>query len=109
MDLIVTAPKWQEITVTATITPTSLEIADVVRNNVRTSLETFLHPLTGGKGEGWQFGRSPEKSDFYAIIQSISGVDHVDFLEMRPSTAENLSSLSADTLIYSGNHTINMK
>ncbi|GAX37254.1 baseplate J/gp47 family protein [Nodularia sp. NIES-3585] len=109
MDLVVTAPKWQEVTVTATISPISLEAADVVRNKVRQYLEAFLHPLTGGRGEGWQFGRSPEKSDFYAIIQSISGVDYVDSLEILPATELNLSSLSADTLIYSGNHTINIK
>jgi hypothetical protein len=102
VDLVVTVPKWQEISVTTTITPTSLEKADVIRNTVRQSLEAFLHPLTGGRGEGWQFGRYPQKSDFYAIIQSISGVDHVNSLEI------SASSLSADSLIYSGNHTVNV-
>lgn len=107
MDLVVTAPKWQEVTVTATITPVSFDNADIVRNRVKQRLDAFLHPLTGGTGEGWQFGRYPKNSDFYAIIQSISGVDHVNFLEVEiASTEANLSSLSADTLIYSGNHTV---
>ena len=77
-------------------------------NTIKQRLEAFLHPLTGGKGEGWQFGRYPRKSDFYAIIQSIPGVNYVDSLEIS-SLTDNISSLSADTLIYSGNHTINLK
>ncbi|MGK7925565.1 MAG: baseplate J/gp47 family protein [Spirulina sp.] len=105
VDLIVTGPKWQEVTVTASITPVFLEGADVVRTHVKQRLEAFLHPLTGGtKGEGWQFSRYPHKSDFYALIQSIAGVDRVDSLQVDPEPA----SLEADTLIYSGNHNINL-
>ena len=113
MDLVVTAPKWQKVTVTPTITPLSIEEADIVRNLVKQRLEAFLHPLTGGRrGKGWQFGRYPQKSDFYAIIQSISGVDRVDYLEVQPdppSIEEANSFLSADTLIYSGNHTVKLE
>jgi uncharacterized phage protein gp47/JayE len=108
MDLVVTSPQWQEVTVTTTITPVSFDNADIVRNTVKQRLENFLHPLTGGKGEGWQFGRYPQRSDFYALIQSIPGVDRVDFLEVIPSPETNLSSLTANTLIYSGNHVVNV-
>ena len=108
VDLVVTAPKWREVTVTATITPVLLEDADMVRNIVRQHLEAFLHPLTGGTGEGWQFGRYPQKSDFYAIIQSITGVDHVNSLEVELPATEAYSSLGADCLIYSGHHTVNL-
>ncbi|MFN6517021.1 MAG: baseplate J/gp47 family protein [Nostoc sp. CreGUA01] len=107
INLIVTAPKWQEVTITATITPVSLEDAEIVRNRVKQSLEAFLHPLTGGTGEGWKFGRYPQKSDIYAIIQSISGVDHVNSVEL-PATQTN-SLLNADSLIYSGNHIIKLE
>ncbi|MEY2831075.1 MAG: hypothetical protein RLZZ574_333, partial [Cyanobacteriota bacterium] len=105
MDLIVTAPKWEEISVIVTIVPVSFDNADLVRNMVKQRLEAFLHPLTGGRGEGWQFSRYPKKSDFYAIIQSISGVDRVDSLKINKDSD---SSLSADTLIYSGNHIVNI-
>ncbi|MGB7442567.1 MAG: putative baseplate assembly protein [Coleofasciculaceae cyanobacterium] len=108
MDLAVTAPQWQEVTVTATIAPVSFDNADILRNIVKQSLEAFLHPLTGGTGEGWKFGRYPQPSDFYAIIQSIAGVDHVDSLEVEIAATEANSSLSADTLIYSGNHVVNL-
>ena len=108
VDLIVTAPQWQEVIVNATISPVSLEGADMLLNTIKQRLEAFLHPLTGGKGEGWQFGRYPRKSDFYAIIQSIPGVNYVDSLEIL-LLKDNVSSLNADTLIYSGNHIINLK
>lgn len=108
VDLIVTAPQWQEVIVNTTISPVSLEGADMLLNTIKQRLEAFLHPLTGGKGEGWQFGRYPRKSDFYAIIQSIPGVNYVDSLEIL-LLKDNVSSLNADTLIYSGNHTINLK
>lgn len=107
VDLIVTAPKWQKVTVNATISPISLEATDILINTIKQRLEAFLHPLTGGTGEGWKFGRYPQKSDIYAIIQSIPGVDFVNSLSLSPT--EINQSLSADTLIYSGNHTINLQ
>ena len=106
MDLVVTALKWQEVTVTATVTPISLEGGDILRNTIKQRLADFLHPLTEGAGSGWQFGRYPQTSDFYAIIQSIPGVDHVNSLTVEP---EPTTSLSADTLIYSGNHVVSLR
>ncbi|GGA02215.1 baseplate J/gp47 family protein [Okeania sp. KiyG1] len=111
VDATFTGPKWQEVSVTTTITPISLEGVDMVRDKVKQRLEEFLHPLTGGSGKGWQFGRYPKESDFYAIIQAIPGVDHVDSLTVDSLTIEGVSKnapLSADTLIFSGNHTINV-
>ncbi len=124
MDLVVTAPKWQEVAIETTIVPRSLENADLLKNQVRNALATFLHPLTGGRNQkGWQFGRHPHGSDFYAIIQSISGVNSVDSLKVLVDSQEffssdksdseeikiaNLSFL-ADTLIYSGNHIVKLK
>ncbi|MGD1703156.1 baseplate J/gp47 family protein [Dapis sp. BLCC M229] len=117
VDLVVTAPKWQEISVTVTITPISLEGVDRVRDRVKQRLEVFLHPLTGGSGKGWEFGRYPKESDFYAIIQAIPDVDHVDSLTIDVDHVDSLTidgvsietPLSADTLIFSGNHTVYVK
>ncbi|NET44636.1 MAG: baseplate protein J [Okeania sp. SIO2B3] len=107
-NIIVLAPKWQEISVTVTITPVSFEGVDRVRDTVKQGLEAFLHPLTGGSGKGWQFGRYPKISDFYAIVQSIPEVDHVDSLDIDNGSTEANPSLNADTLIFSGNHTVNV-
>ena len=126
IDLVVTAPKWRKVTVTTTIVPTSLENLDLLKENVRKKLEYFLHPLTGGRGQkGWQFGRHPHSSDFYALIQSIPGVDWVDSLQgillvlnketkkLEPKQIDNSTDkadafLEADALIYSGNHVVNL-
>ena len=121
MDLIVTAPIWQEVAIETTIVPLSLENGDRLKDEVRQALEKFLHPLTGGKKQqGWEFGRHPHASDFYSIIQSIKGVDWVkdliilvdsqevfssDKLESENQEIDN-SSIDSDTLIYSGNHKV---
>jgi len=107
LDLTVTVPKWQEIIVTATITPTTYQGLDRLKETINRRLEAFLHPLTGGSGDGWRFGRYPQKSDFYAIIQSISGVDHVDLLEINPDPES--PELAAESLIFSGHHIIHLQ
>ena len=77
-DLWVAGPEWVQVKVTTTVVPASLEMADAVSNRVQTALEKFLHPLTGGpKGEGWAFGRKPHRSDLFAVVEAVEGVDHV--------------------------------
>ncbi len=106
LNLWVGTPQWLQVSVTAEVVPTSLEVADTVRIAVIQRLETFLHPLTGGvKGEGWEFGREPHESDFYALIEAINGVDYVRSLSVQPpEVAPNL----ANFLIYSGSHKIDL-
>jgi len=42
-----------------------------------------VHPTLGGPdGAGWPFGRAVFKSDFYRVIESVDGVDHVEDLEI---------------------------
>ncbi|MBD1887670.1 baseplate J/gp47 family protein [Microcoleus vaginatus] len=107
VDLQVTGPKWQAVSVTAEVVPKSLETADAVRTAVVEQLEKFLHPLTGGKkGQGWALGRLPQQSDLYAEIQSIRGVDHVRSLKVEPDP--QTQHLSPDELIYSGTHIISL-
>jgi len=109
LDLTVTVPQWQEIIVTASITPTTYQGLDRLRETINQRLESFLHPLTGGSGDGWRFGRYPQKSDFYSLIQSISGVDHVDSLDIKINPDPKSPELVADSLIFSGHHIINLK
>ena len=101
VELIVMGPQWQQMTVNAAIAPTSRQGVDLLREKVNQRLEAFLHPLTGGSGDGWRFGRYPQASDLYAVIQAIAGIDHVDSLVIQkpPELAPNF-------LIYSGSHSI---
>jgi hypothetical protein len=90
-DLWVAGPEWIAVTVGATVVPTSFEEADAVGDRVRTALERFLHPLTGGPdGQGWAFGRKPHGSDLSALIEAVEGVDHVRTLSvsLQPETGD---------------------
>jgi predicted phage baseplate assembly protein len=93
-DVWIAGPEWVRVTVTATIVPTSLEAGDAVGLAVEEALERFLHPLTGGSpGRGWAFGRKPHRSDLFALIEGLAGVDHLASLDVahEPETRdENL-------------------
>jgi len=110
--LRVTAPEWVEVTVTVTIAPISPEAGERVRTSVTEALTRFLHPLTGGaEGRGWAFGRLPHKSDLYALLEAIDGVDRVSFLDViskRYTADEILSELTETQLIFSGNHAVHL-
>ena len=106
--LQVGSPQWLKVSVTAEVVPTSLELADTARNAVIQRLENFLHPLTGGvRGQGWEFGREPHESDFYALIEAISSVDYVRSLSVNiePKLPEPPEP-PKPFLIFSGNHNI---
>ncbi|MFY1637196.1 putative baseplate assembly protein [Solwaraspora sp. WMMB335] len=76
--LWVAGPEWIEVTVTATVVAASPEAAGLVQGRVVQTLDRFLHPLTGGPdGTGWAFGRKPHRSDVYAAIEAVDGIDHV--------------------------------
>jgi Baseplate J-like protein len=102
--LQVTEPDWIEVTVKATVAPTSFQGADAMRERAIHILTRFLHPLTGGAaGRGWAFGRRPRKSDLYALLESIEGVDFVKKLEI---IEQSSAQTSKPFLIYSGSHQI---
>lgn len=106
--LRVGSPEWLKVSVTAEVVPTSLEVADTARNAVIQRLENFLQPLTGGvRGQGWDFGREPHKSDFYALIEAINSVDYVRSLSVNiePKLPEPPEP-PKPFLIFSGNHNI---
>jgi len=107
LDLWISGPKWVEVTVSATVVPTSSDKTDLAAT-VKEALARFLHPLTGGAdGKGWPFGRKPHKSDLYALIQRVPGVDHVHTLK----ADEKLKSetLKAEPfLVSSGDHKISL-
>ncbi len=107
VDLQVIGPQWQGVSVEATVVPVSLDGADAVRASVGRRLAEFLHPLTGGKeGQGWSLGRLPHKSDLYAVIEAVQGVDYVQSLDVEPNPNLEKNQLSPEQLIYSGAHTI---
>jgi hypothetical protein len=82
-DLWVAGPEWIAVTVTTTVVPPSFSDAEGVGARVRVALDAFLHPLTGGPdGHGWAFGRKPHRSELFAVVEAVAGVDHVRSLDI---------------------------
>ncbi len=124
--LKVMGPVYQEISIEATIVAEAFDAVPAVEQESFTQLEAFLHPLTGGdKGYGWEFGRLPHLSDFYALLEGIEQVDHVESLTMKIKAANSTQQIQvtannplSDTgnipdlpyaLVYSGNHKVTVK
>jgi hypothetical protein len=104
----VVGPGWLRVSVTAEVVPRSLEQATDVESAIRARLAEFLHPLRGGfDGTGWPFGRRPHRSDLYAVVEAVAGVDHVQALEVDETMVEQ-SPLEDAFLAYSGDHEIAM-
>jgi hypothetical protein len=84
--LQVLAPQYSAIHLEATVVRGRQSRLDraTVRQNVIKSVRDFLHPTRGGDdGHGWPFGRSIFRSELYAIIEGLPGVDHVRELLLR--------------------------
>ena len=75
----VVGPGYVPVVLAAEVVPTRLDQADLVRLAALDALDTFLHPLTGGRsGQGWEFGRDVYLSELYATLENVTGVEHVD-------------------------------
>lgn len=120
--LIVTGPAYVEVSVTAEVFATSIDLISQVESETIKSLKKFLHPLTGGlEGEGWDFGRLVCLSDIIAMLESLPNVDHVDNLAMqlRDTLTNTTRTITGDVLlsaalppyamIFSGQHDIKVK
>jgi Baseplate J-like protein len=84
--LQVLAPQYSAIHLEAAVVRGQQSRLDraTVRQNVIKAVRDFLHPTRGGDdGHGWPFGRSIFRSELYAIIEGLPGVDHVRELLLR--------------------------
>jgi hypothetical protein len=78
------------------------QLSDVVQARVVAALSDFFDPFTGGTDhQGWPFGEPIYRSDVYALLERVEGVDYVD----SPGTTEDLFTIDAaagDRRINSG-------
>jgi hypothetical protein len=105
VDVSVIGPQLVEVTVQARVAPRSPIGADALRQALVRAVETFLHPLAGGDGSGWAFGRFPHESDVYAVLERFPGVDYIQSLRIEPRDAPDAG---AHFLVSSGNHDIQL-
>ena len=109
IEVQVSGPQWRKVTIEVEVVPTSLEAAIGLDTQVVERLNQFLHPLTGGpQGQGWDFGRTPQASDIYALLGGIAGVDHARIL--RPIDVGDItaSGSTAPSLVFSGDHQVSL-
>ena len=45
---------------------------------VRTAIEEFIHPLTGGGGDGWPFGQALHRAEVVDRITDLNVIDRID-------------------------------
>ncbi len=118
VNLQVSGPRWIQVAVTAQIVPEPGVDPDSLVTMVDQAVQRYLHPLTGGTtGEGWSFGRAPQRSHLYRLIDTLPGVHHVRSLKLethppQPVGGESLSAEEMEALrgalIYSGAHNISL-
>ena len=77
----VDGPTYIDISVSVDVFVTSIDLISVVDREVKTKLDEFFHPLTGGpEGTGWDFGRDVNVADIYALLGEIDGLEHIENL-----------------------------
>jgi hypothetical protein len=100
LQLQVSEPVYAEASVTTILTATSIDAIPIVEKEAFIMLREFLHPLTGGYGgNGWEFGRMPCLSDFYALLEKIDGVDYVKELSVDLRTYDADDKIISEILI----------
>src|SRR5262249_12896415 len=101
--LSVVVPLYVRVEVAAEIGLVGIDRATDVVAEVRQTVASFLHPLTGGlDGKGWDFGRRPHLSDLYALIEAVPGVDHIRALDVAEVEDVAGATLTRRFLLYSG-------
>ena len=111
--LVVRGPSYVGVGVDARIVVTPESSLGIVEDRVVDRTEAFLHPLTGGfEGDGWPFGKLPSRSDIYAMLEQVDGVDYVDSLvlsfegesEVAQTEGDLPPTTDPDALIFGAAH-----
>jgi hypothetical protein len=100
--LVLAGADYIRIGIKAEITVKDVGSASRVELAVTLALGRFLHPLTGRDGAGWAFGRLPQRSDVYPVMENVPGVEHVRTLEIAiPEDTADIQRMGR-FLIYAG-------
>ncbi len=104
-ELFIIPPEYTEISVNTIVKMKPRFVKKTIENNVKTELDKFLNPLTGGvEGNGWPFGRSVYLSEIYQIIDSAEGVDYVQSVTLNNEEVD--IDIPSHGLVYSGDQLI---
>ncbi len=105
--VVLVGPDYVRVDVAVELAAVSLDAAATLEARVLAELERFLHPLTGDfDGRGWAFGRKPHRSDLFALLERVPGVDHVRALEVVEKEDRLGAGDTGRFLVYSGVHRV---
>lgn len=108
--IYVDGPTYVAMSVSVDLFVATIDAASSAVREAKQRLAAFFHPLTGGpEGEGWDFGRGVAVSDVYALLEGIEGVDHVEHIIFSGFGEGDFVSISPNTLVANGEHTINAR
>lgn len=107
--VVVVGPEYIRVSVEVEIVVASLDAVGQVVPASEAALNGFLHPLKGGAdGKGWDFGRTPLRSDFYALLEAVPDVKYVRTLDWTLVPDREGLEASKRFLIYAGTHKISL-
>ena len=74
----VTGPQYVALDIDVTARVRSRYTESGHDDTVRTAIEEFVHPLTGGGGDGWPFGHTLYRSDVVELLAQLDVIDRID-------------------------------
>lgn len=81
--IAVVGPTYVEISLSTRLVADRAENLEEVRRAAAEAFTRFLSPLRGGpRGRGWPFGRDVHRSELLALLDGVTGVDHVGELAL---------------------------
>jgi predicted phage baseplate assembly protein len=108
----IVSPAYLAISVVGAVAVPDPGAAAAVEADVRSHLNAFLHPLSGGPGgRGWDFGQPVALSQIVAAAREVSGVAYVEHFELVVDglVAGDVVTLQPDQLPVAGAHQIKVR
>jgi hypothetical protein len=107
--IVVQPPDYVVVTIDVDVFVDSIDEAGTLETAARTRLTELLHPVHGNVDRlGWEFGRPIAKSDVFAALEDIDGIDRVENLVFRfggRSDADRVD-IGPNELLASGDHVV---
>ncbi|HXT27531.1 MAG TPA: putative baseplate assembly protein [Candidatus Eisenbacteria bacterium] len=106
----VVGPKYITVGVEAEVQSAAGIDRTRLRQSIVNALNNYFDPLTGGPaGTGWPFGRDVYRSEILRVIDQVSGVDHVNSMDLLTDGCEATCGnvcLGPISLVAAGEHAI---
>ena len=120
ISLKVAEPVYVDVAISASVIVKDLDLMPDTEKEIISRLTKFLNPIWGNyDNKGWEFGKIPCISDFYALLEKINEVDYVDDISVKLKSNGNESIFNLNSaseikippysLIYSGEHKISLR